>query len=69
MKIDNQKFIVNDYITLRLEDDTTSLYINNTPFLYCTYLLLSVPLSEIEKYEEIGSIDEAADILDHSLEG
>jgi Leucine-rich repeat (LRR) protein len=63
-----KEFKVNEYITLKLERGSTSLYVKNKLFRYCKYLLLSVPLSDVEKYEEIDSIDEASEILDHSIE-
>lgn len=44
------------------------IYINDEPFKQCKYLLLNLPLDEIEEYEEIDSIDEAAEKLDHCLE-
>jgi len=38
-------------------------------FNQCKYLLLDIPTSRVREYDNIGSIDEAADQLDRSLEG
>ena len=64
-----KEFKVNDYITLRLEEDgKTNIYIKNQLFRQCKYLLLDIPIEEITSLDEIKSIDEAAEKLDHSLE-
>lgn len=62
------EFIINDYITLKLEDDKTNIYILEKEFIQCKYLLLNIPAQEIGSYDEIDSIDEAAEKLDKSLE-
>ncbi len=62
------EFQINDLISLRLEEDKTIIYINNKKFEQCKYLLLHIPIESIEEYDEIKSIDEAAEKLDHSLE-
>ena len=38
-------------------------------FNHCKYILLNIPIDQIEFLEQIDSIDEAAVKLDHSLEG
>lgn len=38
-------------------------------FNQCKYLLLNIPKQAIEKYKNIDSIDQAAEILDRSMEG
>ncbi len=63
-----KEFIVNDFITLRLEEDQTSIYVNNEYFHQCKFLLLDVPINEIRELDNIESIDEAAEKLDRSLE-
>ncbi len=64
-----KEFEINEYITLKLELGETNIYINNEFFNQCKFLLLELPLNEISKFDEIMSIDEAAKILDHSMEG
>jgi Leucine-rich repeat (LRR) protein len=67
-KIPVAQFKVNEYITLKLVNNQTNIYINNQLFQQCKYLLLNIPVEEITTLEEIKSIDEAAEKLDHSLE-
>jgi len=63
-----KEFWVNNFITLRLEEEKTVLYVNRKPFLQCKYLLLFIPIKNDNNYEEIDSIDEASEILDRSME-
>ena len=67
MRLD-RKFKVNKYITLKLEDDKTNIYVEDEIFLQCKYLLLTIQASEIQSLNEIKSIDEAAEVLDKSHE-
>ena len=68
-KLHRNAFRVNDYIVLRLENDQTSIYVDNRFFNQCKYLLLNISLYDINSYREINSIDEAATVLDRSMEG
>ncbi len=54
-----KEFKVNEYITLKLEDDITNIYINDILFRQCKILLLNIPNDKDSK--QIQSIDEAAD--------
>jgi len=62
------EFKVNDYITLKLEYGKTVIYVNNEKFLQCNYLLLEIPKNELQDFQDISSIDEVSEKLDHSLE-
>jgi hypothetical protein len=62
-----KEYKIDDYITLRLEDNKTVIYIKGERFLQCKYLLLINPQKK-EGQEEIGSIDEAVDVLNTELE-
>jgi hypothetical protein len=64
-----KEFTVNDFIKLRLESDRTNIYVKNKIFTQCMYLLLNIPVDNIRKYDDIDSIDEAAENLDRSMEG
>lgn len=64
----SNEFIINKYITLKLEHGATTIYIQGKLFHQCKYLLLNVPLRESENVDEIDSIDEASCKLDHSRE-
>lgn len=63
------EFKVNDYITLKLEDDgheqKSVIYVAGERFRTCAYLLLVRPNELFQ--EEIESIDDAADQLDEIL--
>ena len=64
----NQEFKVNDYITLKLEDRKTNIYIKGILFRTCKFLLLNIPIEEITSFDEIESIDEAAEKLNNILD-
>lgn len=61
-------FIINDFITLKLEDDETKIYVLGEEFIQCKYLLMNIPVQNIEQFDEIDSIDEASEKLGKSLE-
>lgn len=60
---------INDYLSLRLEDGRTIILVKNEPFTQCMYLLLNIPVPKIRDYDQINSIDEAAEVLNRSMEG
>jgi len=62
-----KKFKVNEYITLKLEDDKTFIYIKDEKILQCFRLFLNIPQDKITKYDQIDSIDEATEIYDRYL--
>ncbi len=64
-----KEFKINDYITLKLEFNKTVIYVDKERFLQCKYLLLKLEKGNFEQYDELESIDEAAEHLDHSQEG
>ena len=64
-----KEFKINKFLTLRLEEDKTNIYINGKLFDQCKYLMLNIPVHNIDRYEEIQSIDEATDILGWNYEG
>lgn len=64
-----KEFIVNQFLKLRLENSKTNIYVAGKLFNQCKYLFLNIPAEEIRYVDEISSIDEAAEILDNSLEG
>ncbi|MFW9820337.1 MAG: hypothetical protein ACFFE5_12070, partial [Candidatus Thorarchaeota archaeon] len=63
-----KEFKVNSYLTLKLEGGRTNIYVKNRLFRQCMYLLLNIPISRIDEYDEIQSIDEAAVKLNRSME-
>ncbi|MBD3342125.1 MAG: hypothetical protein GF353_23695 [Candidatus Lokiarchaeota archaeon] len=62
-----KEFKVNDYISVKLQNDHTVIYLDGKKFMQCSYLLIHKP-SKIEGMGVINSIDEAADLLDKRLE-
>ena len=66
---DFKEFIINPFLKVKLEDGSSNIYVGNRRFIQCKYLLLNIIEGSEEKLDEIDSIDEAAEILDHSLEG
>ena len=52
------EFNVNDFITLKLENDKTIIYVNEERFLICKHLIFNIPTNRIRYYDEIQSIDE-----------
>jgi len=61
------EFQINKYITLKLEDNKSKIYINGELFRQCKHLLLINPQKELSQME-INSIDEAASLLYNGLE-
>lgn len=62
------EFTINEFVTLKLEKGKTNIYILGEEFIQCKYLLMNIPVQDINKYNEIDSIDEAAEKLDKTLE-
>jgi len=64
-----REFKINDFLKLKLQNNRTNIYVKNRIFTQCMYLLLNIPVDRIRDYDLIDSIDEAAEVLDRSLEG
>ena len=54
-----KEFHINKYITLKLEDDLTFIYVNNKKFEQCKHLLFQIRENQRNTYTEITSIDDA----------
>lgn len=63
-----REYKINQYITLKLIDGKTVIFVNGEEFKQCKYLLLNIPIDEMQFLSEIESIDEAVGKLDFSLE-
>jgi len=61
-------FEVNKFLTLKLENGKTNIYVAGKLFQHCKFLLLEIPIEKIESLDNIESIDEASLRLDKSLE-
>jgi len=49
-------FLVNNYLSLRLENGKTIIYINEQEFIQCKYLLVDIPLHNKVNEEMIDSV-------------
>ena len=63
-----REFKINKHLKLKLEGGRTNIYVKNRHFRQCMYLLLNIPVDQVEYYDDIESIDEAAEKLDRSME-
>jgi len=65
-----REFKINKYLSLRLEDGETNIYINQKKTDQCKYLLVDeLKFDEIPKFiENFESVDEATENADHSLD-
>ena len=61
-------FEINEFITVCKLFDRTYIYINKKRFRQCKFLMLNIPVANISSFDDIKSIDEAAERLDRSLE-
>lgn len=62
-----KEFKVNEFISLRFQYPHTEIYINGKYFMQCKRLVLNIPKTKIEQYNNIESVDEATEMYDHTL--
>lgn len=62
------EFVINEFLSLKLESDITVIYVTEEPFQQCKFLLLEIPVKDITSLDYVKSIDEAAQELSRSLE-
>ncbi|NVM34164.1 MAG: hypothetical protein HWN81_01125 [Candidatus Lokiarchaeota archaeon] len=58
-----EKYELNKYLSLKLEDGKTNIYIGEELFLQCKSLILNIPKNKIKELSNIKSIDEATEKL------
>ncbi|NVM36011.1 MAG: hypothetical protein HWN81_10470 [Candidatus Lokiarchaeota archaeon] len=63
-----KEYQINDYLTLKLENKATNIYVDGKQFIQCKFLLLNIPPDKVRDFDDIESIDEAAQRLNHDLE-
>lgn len=61
------EFKINQFITLKLENEKTFIYVNGRRFSQCKFLLLHTSFEEIQDLY-LNSVDQMEEILDNSLE-
>jgi hypothetical protein len=54
-------FRINKYLSLKLRDGRTYIYVGGRKFMQCSYLILNIPADKLKALETIRSIDEAAE--------
>ena len=64
-----KSFKINNYLSLKLEDNATQIYINDKLFRHCRFLMLNIPIKEIYKLDTVDSIDEASEKLNWNIDG
>ena len=57
--IPTKSYKINEFITLKLENNKTNIYINGELFRQCMYVLLNFTRDNIDDYNEILDMDEA----------
>jgi len=63
-----ETFRINQYLTLKLDNGKTNIYINGELFQQCKYLLLEILKESIGEIDNINPIDAAAEKLEYELE-
>lgn len=56
-------FKINDYLTLKLENKETNIYVAGKKFRQCKYLFLNLDMNNVRDYDNITSIDDAEEKL------
>ncbi len=62
-----QEFKVNEYISLKLENNDTVLYLNRERFRQCSHVLTTINANEIEKVNLLESVDEIKQISEKNF--
>lgn len=61
------EFRINKFLTMKLEEGKSLIYVSGKRFRQCKFLILNIPVEEVSSINEIKSIDEAAEMLNPSL--
>ncbi|KKN47883.1 hypothetical protein LCGC14_0658610 [marine sediment metagenome] len=62
-----REFTINKFLTMKLEGRKTYIYVAGEKFKQCRFLMINLTLEEIERFDEIKSVDEAAEIINPSM--
>ncbi len=63
MRMSTKEFVVNEIISLKLEEGKTNIYLKGELFRQCKYLILSIPIERIEDFKDIKSIEDTVEKL------
>ena len=55
-----QEYKINQYLTLKLENEKVNIYVNDKLVNMCKHLILELPLQDVDRFNEFNSIDEIA---------
>lgn len=61
------EYKINEFLSLKLEGGRTHIYVKGKRFLQCKRLVLNISKKDVPIYDEIDSIDEAADLYQKHL--
>ena len=53
-----QEFTVNEFLSLKLENSETNIYVNGERFRQCKYLLISIPLDRMHEWDHFETMDD-----------
>ncbi len=56
------EYKINEFITLKLEDEKTNLYVNGELFEHCSIILLNRQADRLKELQQIDSIDELTEL-------
>jgi len=62
------EFVINKYLSLKLEDSKTNIYVVGRLFRQCKLLFLNIPETKISIFDDIKSIDEVTEKIYNSME-
>lgn len=57
----SKEFHINRFLSVRLEQDKTMIYVAGQLFIQCKSLLLNIPVSEVNAFDVLESIDEVTE--------
>ncbi|MFX1236103.1 MAG: leucine-rich repeat domain-containing protein [Promethearchaeota archaeon] len=63
-----KEFHVNEYLSLKVEEGITIIYVKGKKIRQCKFLLVELPVNEMTPLNEMMSIDEVTDKLNNQLE-
>ena len=67
VSVATQEYKINQYLTLKLENEKVNIYVNDKLVNMCKHLILEVPLQDVDQFNEFNSIDEIADRIDKTI--
>ncbi len=53
-----QEFTVNEFISLKLKNSETKIYVNGEYFYHCKYLIISIPVDRLDEWEGYETMDQ-----------